>query len=225
MFLDVKRSSPLPKRISAGRGVGGEVRCAKCYDAHMSQGKLVLIIGPSGVGKSVILKALKAKHPEYVFPRSATTRARRAGESDDLYHFVSEENFSKWWKEGEFLEWAQVHKGARYGTLVSEIIPAIKQGKTVIREVDVQGFQSIRCHPYFASGKTYKLYTIFILPESEEQLLKHIQGRAPMAPEELRRRIGSMKKELAVAPETDVQIKNIEGKLAETIAQVEKAIA
>src|SRR5436189_6389436 len=97
-----------------------------------SHGKLVLIIGPSGVGKSVILKELKKRHPDLHFPRSATTRARREGESADLYHFVSEEEFDALLKAGKMLEWAQVHGGARYGTLVEEIIPMIERGKTVV---------------------------------------------------------------------------------------------
>lgn len=188
-------------------------------------GKLVLIIGPSGVGKSVILKTLRQKHPEFVFPRSATTRDRRAGEGDDLYHFVSEADFSVWLDQKKFLEWAQVHRGARYGTLLSEIIPPIEQGKTVVREVDVQGFESIRHHTSFQRGGEYPLQTIFILPESEEQLIAHIQKRAPMEKAELERRIASMKNELAAAKNTDVQIKNLEGKLQETIAAVEKAIS
>lgn len=191
----------------------------------MASGKLVLIIGPSGVGKSVILKKLRERHPEFVFPRSATTRERRPGEGDDLYHFVTEDEFSAWLKADEFLEWAQVHRGARYGTLLSEIVPAIESGKVVVREVDVQGFRSIHDHRLFQKvGGTYPLQTIFILPESEEQLIAHITKRAPMADEELKRRLASMKKELAVASETDVQIRNSEGKLTETIAAVEHAI-
>lgn len=190
----------------------------------MPTGKFVLIIGPSGVGKSVILKSLRTNHPEFVFPRSATTRARRAGEGDDLYHFVSEDDFSSWLAEEKFLEWAQVHKGGRYGTLISEIIPAIESGKTVVREVDVQGFESIRKHPLFKKGGSHPLLTIFILPEHEEQLIDHIQKRAPMEQEELKRRLESMRKELAVAKKTDIQITNAEGKLDETIAKVEEAI-
>lgn len=188
-------------------------------------GKLVLIIGPSGVGKSVILKALKATHPEYVFPRSATTRQRRPGEGDELYHFISEDEFSRWIDEGKFLEWAQVHKGARYGTLRSEIIPAIEQGKTVVREVDVQGFESIRKHPDFAgSGSPYALHTMFILPESKDQLISRILKRSPMADDELSRRVDSMEKELQIAELCDTKIVNAEGKLDQTIKQVEAAI-
>ncbi len=188
-------------------------------------GKLVLIIGPSGVGKSVILKTLREKFRQLVFPRSATTRARRPGEGDELYHFVTDAEFDSWLQEGKFLEWAQVHKGARYGTLFSEILPAIDAGKIVVREVDVQGFLSIRVNPHF-SGESpqYRLQTMFILPESEAQLVEHITKRAPMAKEELQRRIDSVRHELKHAPLTDVQIVNQEGKLAETIAYVEKAI-
>lgn len=192
----------------------------------MSPGKLVLIIGPSGVGKSVILKTLRSRHPEFVFPRSATTRARREREGDDLYHFVSEEEFTDWINQEKFLEWAQVHKGARYGTLYDEIIPAIEQGKTVVREVDVQGFESLRKDTrYFGDGAKYKLQTIFILPENEQQLIARIIKRAPIADEELKRRIESMQKELAFAALTDVQIINREGKIDETMKEVEKAIA
>lgn len=191
----------------------------------MSQGQFILIIGPSGVGKSVILKALRQRHPEFVFPRSATTRTRREGEGDDLYHFVSEEEFSMWLHEQKFLEWAQVHKGARYGTLLSEIIPHIEEGKTVVREVDVQGFESIRKHNLFAKDSgSYPLRTIFILPESAEQLVDQIQKRAPMEKEELERRLESMKKELTVSDQTDIQITNPHGKLEETIHAVERAI-
>src|SRR5438128_2145060 len=116
----------------------------------MSPGKLVLLMGPSGVGKSVILKKLRAKHSEFHFPRSATTRARREREGDDLYHFVTDAEFDRLLKENKVLEWATVHAGARYGTLIDEIIPFIEKGQTVIREVDVQGFDSIRRHSLFA---------------------------------------------------------------------------
>lgn len=189
----------------------------------MTPGKLVLIIGPSGVGKSVILKKLRERHPEFHFPRSATTRARRKGEGNELYHFVSDAEFDALLKEKKVLEWATVHEGARYGTLVDEIIPPIEQGKTVVREVDVQGFDSIRSHPLFKGQ--YQLQSIFILPESKEQLIKHITKRAPMEQEELKRRLQSMEKELAYAKDCTVSVKNIEGELEETLKKTEELIA
>src|SRR5687767_3776733 len=89
-------------------------------------GKLVLIIGPSGVGKSVILQRLHKDHKELQFPRSATTRDRRPKEKDDLYHFVSDAEFDLLIRDDKLIEWATVHGGARYGTLVDEIIPFIR---------------------------------------------------------------------------------------------------
>ncbi len=191
----------------------------------MSTGKLVLIIGPSGVGKSVILKKLRQRHPEFHFPRSATTRARREGEGDDLYQFVNDATFDQLLQEKKLLEWATVHEGARYGTLIDEIIPHIQNGQIVIREVDVQGFDSIRKHPLFSGSQPkYPLQSIFILPESKEQLIKHITRRAPIAQEELKHRIKSMEKELAYADLCTSQVRNVEGKLEETLGEVERLI-
>ncbi len=189
-------------------------------------GKLVLLIGPSGVGKSVILKRLKEKYSHKLhFPHSATTRARRQSEGDDLYYFLSDEEFDALLAEDKILEWAQVHSGARYGTLVHEIIPAIQQGKIVVREVDVQGFNSIRMNPLFAGENApYILQSIFILPENKEQLIQHITKRAPIENDELQRRIASVEMELQHSSLCTAQIVNVEGKLDATIEQVEKVI-
>ncbi len=190
-----------------------------------SAGKLVLLMGPSGVGKSVILKKLRAAHPEFHFPRSATTRDRREGEGDDLYQFVSDAEFDALLQADKVLEWATVHAGARYGTLTDEIIPHIEAGETVIREVDVQGFESIRKHRLFSGKKPpYRLQSVFILPESKEQLIKHITKRAPMEQEELRRRLKSMEKELTYAKLSDHSVTNKEGKMDEAIAEVERIV-
>ncbi len=191
----------------------------------MAAGKLTLIIGPSGVGKSVILKKLREAHPELHFPRSATTRKRRAKEGDDLYQFVTQKEFDQLNEKNKLLESAVVHGGASYGTLYDEIIPYIEQGKTVVREVDVQGFDNIRGNPLFmAPFASYRLQSIFILPESKEQLIGHITKRAPIEKEELARRIKSMERELAYAQLCDAAVKNKEGKLAETIQEVEKLL-
>jgi guanylate kinase len=190
-----------------------------------SKGKLVLIIGPSGVGKSVILQRLRRAHRQIHFPRSATTRARRPRESDDLYRFVTDEEFEMLVQQKKLLEWATVHGGARYGTLINEIFPPIEAGKTVLREVDVQGFDHIRGNPLFAGADPrYRLVSIFILPESKEQLIAHITKRAPIGKEELARRVTSMEHELAYAELCTAQVKNLEGKMQDTLKKVEKII-
>ncbi len=191
--------------------------------ADSGDGKLVLLIGPSGVGKSVILKRIRAMHPEFHIPRSATTRARREGESADLYHFVTDVEFDQLVQDEKVLEWAIVHGGARYGTLLDEIIPFIDTGKTVVREVDVQGFVSIKDNPIFKDGK-HRLQSIFILPESQMQLIDHITKRSPISEDELARRIESMEKELAYAKHCSASVVNREGKLKETIEEVERLI-
>lgn len=191
----------------------------------MKQGKLVLIIGPSGVGKSVILQALKMRHSDIHFPRSATTRLQREGEGDDLYQFVSDEEFDSLIEENKVLEWAVVHGTERYGTLVDEIIPFIEDGKVVVREVDVQGFDSIRSHSAFrGEDAPYKLETVFILPENKDQLIDRIRKRAPMANEELERRIASMEQELTYAELCDHQVVNCEGELEEAVGKVERVL-
>lgn len=210
------------------------------------KGKLVLLIGPSGVGKSVILRELRKRHPDWHFPRSATTRKRRPGEGEELYHFVTETEFDALLKEGKLLEWARVHEGARYGTLLEEIIPPIEAGSIVVREVDVQGFESIRSHPLFRrsadlsaaaqgvkveasakagdGGASYTLQSIFILPESAEQLVARIKKRAPIGEEELQKRIASMERELAAAALCDARVVNREGALEGAVRAVEAAI-
>ncbi len=193
---------------------------------YRANGKLVLIIGPSGVGKSVILHHLRNAHPEIHFPRSATTRPRREREGDDLYRFVTDAEFDALLSGGKLLEWAVVHGGARYGTLIDEIVPLIESGRTVLREVDVQGFESIRTDTrFFGDDPPYRLQSIFILPESKEQLIAHIRKRAPIAEDELKRRIASMEKELAQADLCTARVVNREGELKSTLKEVEALIA
>jgi len=189
-----------------------------------STGKLVLLIGPSGVGKSAILRAIRKNHPEFHYPKSATTRARRQGEGDDLYHFVSEAEFQDLLSHGKLLEYAIVHGSDHYGTLVDEIIPPIKNGKIVIREVDVQGFVSIQNNPNFLPESKHRLQSIFIMPENREQLMERIQNRAPISDDELQRRLHSMDKELAYASHCTNIVTNRDGRLEETISEVETLI-
>lgn len=186
-------------------------------------GKLVLLIGPSGVGKSAIMRQLREKHPEFHYPRSATTRPRRPGEGDEMYHFVTNEEFDALLKGNKVLEWAIVHGHDRYATILDDIVPHIDAGKIVVREVDVQGFVSIQNSQIFRD-KTHPLQSIFILPQSVGQLVTHIEKRAAMTHEELQRRMHSMEKELAYADHCDARVLNREGKLKDTVKEVERII-
>lgn len=188
-------------------------------------GLLVLLIGPSGVGKTVLAQMLLKRHTDWVLGKSATTRERRLGEGEALYRFVTEEEFSGLEENGEFLEWAKVHSGARYGTLREEILPALEKGQNVLREIDIQGLESIRSHPLFRrpDGR-YHYRTIFLAPESPEQLVTHIHKRAPMTDEELQRRLASVKKEMTYAVQCDATIVSREGKIAATADLLEKTI-
>lgn len=199
-------------------------------------GLLVLLIGPSGVGKTVLAQTLLARHADWVLGKSATTRVRRPGEGEAFYRFVTEKEFIALEKAGEFLEWAMVHNGppgpdgairagARYGTLRADILPALDQGKTVLREIDIQGLESIRRHSLFhrPDGR-YHYHAIFLAPESPEQLVAHIHKRAPMTKEELQRRLLSAKREMTFASQCDAIIVSREGKIEATADLLEKAI-
>lgn len=192
--------------------------------ATPSSGKLVLLIGPSGVGKSTVLKAIRKAHPEFHYPRSATTRPRRQGEGDEFYHFVTDAEFQDLLSHKKLLEYAIVHGGDHYGTMVDEIIPFIKEGKIVVREVDVQGFVSIQNNPNFLPETKHRLQSIFIMPEHRDALVNRIRNRAPISEDELQRRLHSMEKELKYADHCTNVVTNRDGKIDETIRQVEKLI-
>ena len=138
---------------------------------------------------------------------------------------MSDEQFDNLVQEGKVLEWAVVHGEARYGTLEEEIIPSIEKGQTVIREVDVQGFDSICSHPHFRGPDAkYKLESVFLLPENKDQLIARIRDRAPISEDELKRRIASMEQELTYADSCNHSVVNKEGELAQTIEEIERLL-
>jgi len=189
-------------------------------DLGQAAGKLILILGPSGSGKGTVLKALRSMHPDYVFPISCTTRDPRPGEKDgEVYHFVSKEDFKQRIEAGEFLEWANVHAENYYGTLKNEILEPLRAGKVVIREVDVQGLQSIR-----QLVPKEHLKAIFLTVDGWATLQNRILKRSATSVEDLGHRHDSFMKEMEWAKECDVVIVSIEGQIEKLIAEVEAAI-
>ena len=172
--------------------------------AAVSRGKLVVVSGPSGAGKSTLLKRLFASPPvPLVSSVSATTRPPRPGEVDGVdYHFLTQEEFDRRRRRGDFLECFQVFdRGYWYGTLSSEVTPSLEAGKWVILEIDVQGARAV-------VERYPDAITIFIHPGSLEELEKRLRGRGTEREDALRRRLAWARHELAQAGEYCYQVIN-----------------
>jgi guanylate kinase len=185
------------------------------------KGKLFLLIGPSGVGKGTAISQLKKRHPDWVFPISATTRSKRPQEKEgQTYYFLSTAEFELKKRQDEFLEWAVVHGQKQYGLLKKPVISALKKGKVVFREIDIQGYQQVR-----ENLAKENLVAIFLLPPSLQILQKRIVARSPLSSEEVERRMASAKEELLSAPQCDFQITTIDGDFDNTTEAIEEIVA
>ncbi len=186
----------------------------------MPAGKLFLILGPSGSGKGVTIQCLREKFKNAFFPVSCTTRPKRPGEKEgEVYHFLSKAEFEKRLKAGEFLEWAIVHNDNYYGTLKKPILDTLSQGSMVIREVDMQGVQSIR-----NLLPREQVCAIFITTASWEILRDRIMRRNNEPQDELERRHQSYLKEMEFSKQCDYVVESMEGKLQELCDKVCKII-
>ncbi len=156
------------------------------------RGRLFVISGPAGAGKSEIVKTVLKKHPDVKLSVSCTTRAPRPGEVDGVsYHFVTEERFRQLIDEGAFYEWAHVHQN-HYGTLKSAVRKELDAGNDLILEIDVQG-----CLQAMAQDPT--VTGIFICPPSRENLEQRLRHRGTETEESIRVRLGNVAKEVAAA--------------------------
>lgn len=184
----------------------------------MHKGAILVLSGPSGAGKSTIINAASDEIGEYYFSISTTTREPRVGEEDGVdYFFVSKESFEEDIKAGNFLEYAQVH-GNYYGTSLKPVNEALREGKLVIFDIDIQGHRLVR-------AKMDDITTsAFITPPTLKELENRLRARCTDEEEVILRRIDNAKEEIRAVGEYDFTIINdtVEG-AAEKFIIVAKA--
>ncbi len=168
------------------------------------RGKILLISGPSGSGKSTLIKRLIAEFgDELYFSISSTTREMREGETDGVnYHFISESEFRAGIDRGDFLEWANVH-GKFYGTSLKAVTSELERGKTVLFDIDVQGYEIVR-------GKVPRseLASVFITTPSLSELRVRLQARGSNADTDIALRLQNAQEEMKRLGEYDYLIIN-----------------
>lgn len=167
----------------------------------MTRGKTFIISGPSGVGKSTVLKELFKGRDDLYFSISATTRAPREGEENGVhYHFIDVERFQKLIHEDAFLEYAE-YVGNFYGTPKKFVDEAMDAGKDVILDIELQGAIQV-------TSKRPEVIRIFIAPPSWSELEKRLTGRGTDSPEKIRERLVRAKVELQNANTYDYFVIN-----------------
>jgi guanylate kinase len=181
----------------------------------MQPGQLVVITGPSGVGKGTLVRHLLTRYPNLSLSVSATTRPPRPGEIEGKdYYFVDRTSFEGKIGAGQFLEWAE-YAGNYYGTPQLAIANQLAAGHTVILEIELQGARQI--------SQTFPQATrIFIQPPSFEELERRLRGRGKDDDTAIARRLDCAQTELAASTEFDYQIVNDD--LETALSEIEKII-
>jgi guanylate kinase len=187
--LGIRQRSGLWNYLAAREG-GAEV------------GRLVVLAGPTAVGKGTVSSYIRDNYPEVHLSVSATTRPPRPGEVDGIhYYFVTDAEFDRMIADHELLEWAVVHNSYRYGTPRPPIDLALGQGKRVLLEIDLQGARSVR-------REMPSAILVFLLPPSWEELVRRLTGRGTEDKEEQARRLATARVELAAQDEFDYRVVN-----------------
>ncbi|WP_323793538.1 guanylate kinase [Nocardioides sp.] len=166
--------------------------------------RLVVLAGPTAVGKGTVATAVRERHPEVWLSVSATTRAPRPGEVDGVhYHFVDDATFDAMVADGRLLEWAVVHRAARYGTPRGPVEESLAQGRPSMLEIDLQGARQVR-------ETMPEAIFVFLKPPSWDELVRRLVGRGTETAEERESRLTTAREELAAESEFDVTIVNHE---------------
>ncbi|ANV90848.1 guanylate kinase [Picosynechococcus sp. PCC 8807] len=178
-------------------------------------GKLIVLTGPSGVGKGTLVRSLLPRHQNLFLSISATTRQPRPGEVDGQdYFFKTREQFETMIAAGELLEWAE-YAGNYYGTPLPPVKTQIQQGNFVILEIEVIGANQVK--EIYADA-----LRIFILPPSFEELEQRLRGRGNDPEVAIAKRLVRAKEELAMSHEFDHEIVNED--LETALTELEKVI-
>ena len=197
----VKRLGGLGARQRAALGHWLDARFPE-RTPRTGRSRLVVLAGPTAVGKGTVAAHIRDHHPEILLSVSATTRPPRPGEVDgEHYFFVDDAEFDRLVAGGELLEWATVHNRYRYGTPKAPIDQALAEGRTVLLEIDLQGARQVR-----AAAPDALL--VFLLPPSWDELVQRLVGRGTEDEEERARRLRTAKTELASQAEFDYRVVN-----------------
>jgi guanylate kinase len=166
--------------------------------------RLTVLAGPTAVGKGSVAAEIRRTHPEIWISVSVTTRRPRPGEVHGRhYWFLTDEEFDKLVAEDQLLEWAVVHKAARYGTPRKPVEEALAAGTPALLEIDLQGARQVR-------RSMPEALFVFLKPPSWEELVRRLVGRGTESAEERARRLETAREEMAAETEFDVTVVNRE---------------
>lgn len=165
-------------------------------------GRLVVLAGPTAVGKGSVSSYIRDNYPEIQLSVSATTRPPRPGEVEGVHYlFVSDAEFDRMIAAHELLEWAVVHNSYRYGTPRKPIDAALEAGKRVLLEIDLQGARNVK-------AELPSSVLVFLLPPSWDELVRRLTGRGTEDPTEQARRLETARVELGAQDEFDHRVVN-----------------